>query len=141
MVQGKDMLSTCYTMFEQLGKPLEHLNDPCRSAIIVDTALGIIGNGGFQYFFEANFSDNPDYGIFVDAFQRVGLNEIAQGLAALLAMFPFEAPHQSAERRQRFLEASSDEFEQAMQRLEDLIYARKDLDSVVEDFLKRSRAA
>lgn len=138
MAQDRAALLACYAMLEQPGERLQFVNEPCRTAIIVDTALGIIGNGGFHYFFEANFPDAPDYSMFVEAFDRVGLSEIAQGIAALVAMFPFEAAHLSAERRLRFLETGPAEFEQAAQQLENFIYSRNDLDAIVDDFLRRS---
>ncbi|VXC69142.1 hypothetical protein MASSI9I_90328 [Massilia sp. 9I] len=141
MVQDRAALLACYAMLKQPGERLQSVSEPCRTAIIVDTALGIIGNGGFQYFFEANFPDDPDYSLFIEAFDRVGLSEIAQGMATLVTMFPFEAPHQSAERRLRFLETGPAEFEQAAQQLENSIYARTDLDAIVDDFLRRSTAS
>jgi len=138
MAHGGKALPACYALLERQDNQLELVNEPCRTAIIVDTALGIVGNGGFQYFFEANFPDDPDYGMFADAFRRAGLGEIAQGFSDLVAMFPFAAPHRSVERRLRFLSDCPADFARKMEELENLIYAREDLFSIAEDFLQHS---
>lgn len=93
MEEGITRLPRCYRQLDECGGRLDLLSEPCRTAVGVDTALAIIMNGGFQYFFEMDFPDNPENGIFADAFRRVGLEDIADRFAALVALFPFDAPH------------------------------------------------
>jgi len=139
-VQQEKRLSACYGQLERANDQLELLSEPCRTAIILATAIGIIGNGGFQYFFEMDFPDNPEYGIFTDAFRRVGLSEIADRFAELVALFPFETPHASRDLREQFLATLPTEFEFAMRELESLIYAL-DSDALLEQHLKESGSA
>ena len=140
MANDSDKVWACYAVLEQQRGQLSLVSEPCRTVIIVDTAFGIIGNGGFQYFFEANFPDAPEYGMFADAFHRVGLTEIARRFTELVAMFPFEAPHRSADRRLHFLEDCPAEFAEAMDQLENLIFQYTDLHAILADFLQKSNA-
>ncbi len=43
----------------------------------VEQAQGIIDNGGFQYFFENDWPENPSYSVFIDSFRRIGAGEAA----------------------------------------------------------------
>lgn len=140
MANDSDKVDACYALLEQQGKQLQLVSEPCRTVIIVDTAFGIIGNGGFQYFFEANFPDDPEYGMFAGAFHRVGLTEIARRFAELVAMFPFEAPHRSPDQRLRFLEACPADFAEAMEQLENLVFDCRDLHAILDDFLQQPSA-
>ena len=120
-----DGISNCYEALGQVSQ-LDALDERCRAAIVVDSAVGIIGNGGFRYFFEMNFPNDPDYSLFADAFRRVGLPDIAERFACLIGLFPFAAPHASPELRQRFLSNVPASFDTAMTELENLIW---DLDT------------
>jgi len=53
-------IDACYAMLERQQDQLQLVDEPCRTVIIVRAAFGVIGNGGFQYFFEANFPGDPE---------------------------------------------------------------------------------
>lgn len=127
-------LSTCYQALDEANNQLGLLSEPCRTVVVVDTAAGIIGNGGLAYFFELNFPGDPDYGLFVDAFRRAGLGEIADRLAGLVASFPFDAPHTSSKRRTAFLEDRPAEFESQMRQLENLVWSA-DIDAALARYV------
>ena len=133
-------VSACHDQLELVNNQLGLLSEPCRTVIIVSTAVGIIGNGGFQYFFEMNFDDEPPYAVFVDVFHRVGLSDIADRLAGLVAFFPFEAPHRSPQLRQQFLDAHHADFDAAVMQLEDLIFAL-DTEQLLERYLESTAPA
>jgi hypothetical protein len=132
-------LAACYKRLERANNRLELLSEPCRTAIIVDTSIGIIVNGGFNYFFEMDFPDNPEYGLFTDAFRHVGLTEIADRFAELVAAFPFDAPHAALALREQFMGNRPAEFDDAMTQLENLIYSSwGDSATVLERYLEGS---
>jgi hypothetical protein len=72
-------LAACYKRLERANNRLELLSEPCRTAIIVDTSIGIIVNGGFNYFFEMDFPDNPEYGLLLMGRQRYGARALPRG--------------------------------------------------------------
>lgn len=131
-------VAACYRALDEAGKQIALLAEPCRTAVMVDSAWGIIGNGGFAYFFEMNFDGEPEYTVFTDAFRRVGLDEIASRFADLVDMFPFSEPHTAPERRIAFMEAEPPDFMAAMAALEQLVYSRDDIDQVLDAFLQAS---
>ena len=98
------------------GDPLV-LDEPFRTIVLADTALGLIGNGGFEYFFESDFPGRPDYSIFAFAFQNLGLAYLADGLRELVALFPFQDPHKERDLRLAFLASPSADFGSIASRL------------------------
>lgn len=134
-----DALALCYRKLDAVRKQLARVEEPCRTAIVVDVAWGIIGNGGLPYFFGMNFDDDPDYAVFTDAFRRVGLDEIASRFDRLVAMFPFSKPHTSPQQRIAFMDTEPADFLAAMTELEALIYSRGDIDGVLDAFLQAAR--
>ena len=134
-----DNIHACFDVLDKV-KQIELLDQPCRAAVIVYTAWGIIGNGGFQYFFESNFEGDPPFDIFTQAFRTVGLGEIALRFSELVALFPFNDPHKSSQKRQVFLECQPPAFTAAMTKLEDLIYGHDDIEEILNSFLQREEA-
>jgi hypothetical protein len=58
-----------------------------QTVVRVVSARGVFGNGGLQYFIENDWEGTPSYQVFVDAFRRIGANELAvaiEGLSGLL---------------------------------------------------------
>lgn len=37
---------------------------PLQTVVVICTAQGTVDNGGFEYFFESDFPNNLDYGLF-----------------------------------------------------------------------------
>ena len=95
------------------GDPLK-LPVPLQTVVLIYPAQGMVDNGGFRYLFENDFLGNPPYSIFSDAYRRIGAVEAAEYLDRAVAMFPFDQPHLSAERRNEFMDSldeSSEFFE------------------------------
>jgi len=59
----------------------------------VEQAQGVVDNGGFQYFFENDWPENPPYSVFMDAFRRIGAQEAADCIQDAAEMFPSTSPH------------------------------------------------
>src|SRR3954462_213387 len=68
------------------------LKEPLLTVWAVEQAQGIIDNGGFQYFFENDWPENPEYSLFVDAFRRIGAAEAADCIQDAASMFPSSTP-------------------------------------------------
>jgi hypothetical protein len=71
--------------------------------VVIDTAQGIIDNGGLEYFYESDFPGNPPYSFFVDTFRRIGAESVASCIEATSRMFPFSDPHLYEAKRQHWL--------------------------------------
>jgi hypothetical protein len=64
----------------------ESLSGPERNVLLVWWAQGIIGNGGFEYFYEGacNMAE------VAEAFQELGFSEASQACRQSLTLFPLE---------------------------------------------------
>ncbi|HSI12081.1 MAG TPA: DUF4375 domain-containing protein [Chthoniobacter sp.] len=80
------------------------LSVPLFTVWAVEKAVGVICNGGSQYFFENDWPDKPPYSVFVEAFRRIGSAESADCLEEAVAMFPFDAPHLHYQKRREHMD-------------------------------------
>ena len=87
------------------GGDVSQLSEPVQTVLVVDTAQGIIDNGGLEYFYESDFPANPPYSLFVEAFRRIGAESVASCIEDTSRMFPFPQPHLHESRRQQWLDA------------------------------------
>lgn len=131
-------IDACFEALDKVRR-VEFLHQPCRTVVIVYSAWGIIGNGGFQYFFENNFDGDPPFDVFTQALRTVGLEEIALRFAGLVALFPFSDAHKFIEKRQEFLDLQQPDFVAAMAALENLIYKHENIEETLNSYLERER--
>jgi hypothetical protein len=80
------------------------LKEPLLTVWAVEQAQGIIDNGGFQYFFENDWPENPEYSLFVDAFRRIGAAEAADCIQDAASMFPPLAPQLDCDKRREHMD-------------------------------------
>ncbi|MBS1191687.1 MAG: hypothetical protein H6R10_3479 [Rhodocyclaceae bacterium] len=131
------LTETAYQALSKVeGNPLQ-LTEPFRTIVLVDTAKGIIDNGGIRYFFESNFPFTPEYSVFSAAFRNIGLVQAANDMDRAVAKFPFSEPHLHPAMRNEFMRTvesdPSGEFQSAGDSIMDdtefearvLSYARK----------------
>jgi len=78
---------------KEMGGDILSLPTPLQTVVAVESAQGIIDNGGLEYFYEADFVGSPEYGFFVSAYRRIGAETAAMCIEATAAMFPFVQPH------------------------------------------------
>jgi hypothetical protein len=97
------LVDSAYQALSQVGGDPARLSEPFRTVVVVDTAKGIIDNGGIEYFFESSFPLSPDYSAFSLAFRNIGMREAADDLDRAVAQFPFPNPHLNAAMRNEFL--------------------------------------
>lgn len=83
---------------------MQALSLPLQTLLLVEMAQTMIDCGGLEYFFEADFPDNPAYAVFVQAYRRIGAASAADCIEASAQMFPFAEPHFFEELRQVWLE-------------------------------------
>jgi hypothetical protein len=135
--QSQHVVAIAYERLAVIGGNPLQLDEPFRTVVLADTALGLIGNGGLEYFFESDFPGCPDYSVFAAAFQNLGLAYLADGLRELVALFPFQAPHQERDLRLTFLASPSPNFDSAANRLNERVWQ----DSSIDERLRAYGAA
>ncbi len=86
------------------GGDVEALPLPLQTLLLVEMAQTLIDSGGLEYFYEADFPNNPAYDVFVQAYRRIGAESAADCIEASALMFPFAEPHFFEELRQVWLE-------------------------------------
>lgn len=86
------------------GGDVESLPLPLQTLLFVEMAQTLIDSGGLEYFYEADFPNNPAYDVFVQAYRRIGAESAAGCIEASALMFPFAEPHFFEELRQVWLE-------------------------------------
>ena len=93
--------------FEQLDNvdgDFTRLAEPHKTISIVESAQGIIDNGGLRYFFTNDWPHKPPYSVFADAYEKIGRIEAANALRQAAGSFDIEQPEHHIEIRRDFLE-------------------------------------
>ncbi len=78
-------LSSRYGSFEE---QIDTLPPVIQNFLLVVSAQGVIDNGGYRYFFGADWPGNPPYSKFIDAYQSIGCEEQAKELERVVGTFP-----------------------------------------------------
>jgi hypothetical protein len=123
------------------GGNLEALPVELQTLLIVESAQGMIDNGGLSYFYEADFPNRPPYSVFVDAYRRIGADEAAACIEQTALMFPFAEPHLFEPLRQLWLEKLSTDPDGEFSRLSDRLSGDASVWAKLADYVKRNRAA
>jgi hypothetical protein len=89
---------------KEAGGDVSRLSEPVQTVAVIDTAQGIIDNGGLEYFYESDFPGNPPYSFFVETFRRIGAESVASCIEVTSRMFPFSEPHLYEAKRQQWLD-------------------------------------
>jgi hypothetical protein len=71
--------------------------------MLVVNLQGTANNGGFIYFFEADWPGNPPYSVFGDALRAIGADESADCVEVAATLFPFKDPHLNCIGRKKYL--------------------------------------
>lgn len=72
---------------------------PQQTVLLVIHAHGIIGNGGFQYLFEGDFTGDPEFLLTRQAFKTIGATDASTAFEKAFAVFPNSTPPADIERR------------------------------------------
>ena len=114
---------------------------PLQTLLLVESAHGIIESGGLEYFYEADFPNNPPYEVFVEAYRRIGAEAAASCIEASALLFPFDEPHLFAPLRQVWLEKLRIDPRQEFARLSERVCADESVWAKLGDYVERHRAA
>lgn len=98
-------------LLEKSAGDFDLLPDAVATFLFVHSAQGVIDNGGYRYFFESSWPNNPPYSRFMDAYRAIGCDAQADDLARVVSTFPFEAPHLNEEGRNKYMDENLDEDE------------------------------
>lgn len=88
---------------------ISRLPEQVQNFLLVYAAQGVIDNGGYCYFFESDWPQNPPYSKFIDAYSEIGCVSQANELQRIVLTFPFSDPHMKAKERQKFIKENYDE--------------------------------
>ena len=80
-------------------KNIENVPEPERTLMVVYGAHGVIGNGGFRYFFESNFVAKQPYKLISESYKNLGLLEHGNTILKLTSLFPNGEPHKDLKER------------------------------------------
>lgn len=98
-----------YSAIEAEGDDLSKLTDPLKTVYAVYHATAIMDHGGFLYFFDSDFPQNPPYSLFVDAYRTIGCEAQATALQNAVDSFRIPNPEQHALLRQEYMESHYDQ--------------------------------
>jgi hypothetical protein len=100
--------------FEELKRSnddLTSLSEPLLTLIVVESAQGLIDNGGLTYFFEEDFPGRPPFTIFSEAYRRIGALSAATCLDQATSLFPAAFLY-DADARRRYMGEAPQMFEE-----------------------------
>lgn len=83
---------------------MENLPFEVATFLRVHGAQGVIDNGGYRYFFEMDWDENPSYFEVVNAYQIIGCLAQAKEFKRVVSTFPFDNPHLHCKRRNQFMD-------------------------------------
>ena len=126
---------------EAQGGDLAKLSEPLRTVLIVEAAQGIIDNGGLEYFYEADFPNNPPYSVFVEAYRRIGAMAGAMCIEASARMFPFAEPHLHESKRSAWIDSVKNDKSHEFVVLSWKICGDETVFAKLADYVERNRSA
>lgn len=95
-------------MLAAVDEDLARLPKAVQVFMKVNSAQGVIDNGGFRYFFESDWPGNPPYEDFASAYETIGCWKQAEELRRVVATFPFPDPQLHEAKRREYIEANYD---------------------------------
>lgn len=101
----KSISDQLFDKYEEVAntKGIAEVPEPARTLIAVYTAQGVIGSGGFAYFFESDFLGDESYEIITQSYRNIGLEEFALSIENVLSLFPGGKPHENERQRSDFI--------------------------------------
>lgn len=127
-------------LMEAAGE-LSALCELVQTFVVVESAQGIIDNGGLEYFYESDFVDSPPYSFFVDAYRRIGAESVASAIEATSLMFPFSEPHLHEAKRQKWLDEVKENEQHEFVRLSRIVCGDASVFAKLAQYVERNREA
>ena len=101
-------LEAAEAMLDSVDEDMSRLPEAVQVFLTVHGAQGAIDNGGFVFFFEADWPGTPPYEDFIAAYETIGCIEQAAALRRIVTTFLFPDPHLHKDKRQEFMDARYD---------------------------------
>src|SRR5690606_34954955 len=70
-----------------------------QTVMLVHHSYGILGNGGFQYLFEGDFTGDPELLLTRQAYKTIGATDASAAFEKAFAVFPNATPPDNIDRR------------------------------------------
>ena len=102
-------IAYAYECVNEAHGDVSRLALPIQTVAVIDTAQGIIDNGGLEYFYESDFPGTPPCSFLIEAYRRIGAEAAASCLETSVRMFPFPEPHLHEAKRLQWLEGVRDD--------------------------------
>ena len=103
--------SVSFLRLKRVGDDPRKLAAPESTLVVVYGAQGVIGNGGFRYFFENDWTGRPPYSLFSNAYRQIGSEQPAALLERAVSRFPFPRPHLASRKRNQFMDSLPEDHE------------------------------
>ena len=110
-----------------------------RVVTLVWYAGGLIGNGGFEYLFSADFRNDPGFVLTAAAHATIGAHEAYRCFQEALALFPRGAPQVDLEARRAHYEAQPKETRKAINSA--FWKSKPEIERVLASYIRTTRAA
>lgn len=123
------------------GGDVAALPVPLQTLLVVESAQTLVESGGLEFFYEADFPNNPPYADFVAAYRRIGAEGAASCIEQTAQMFPFEEPQLFEPLRQLWLERIAADPGSEFQRLSARMAADASVWTRLADYVERNRDA
>lgn len=123
-----------FQAYDRVGNDLSKLPLPVQSFILVYGAQGVIDNGGYKYFFEADWPGKPDYRLFITAYEAIGCPTQAAEMARVVSTFPFANPHLYMDERNEYMDENWDDDENEIRGWGDPLCGDKTIWSRLADY-------
>lgn len=137
-----ERVSECATArVQEAGGDVHQLPEPLLTVVVIETAQGIIDNGGLEYFYESDFQGNPPYTFFVETFRRIGAESVASCIEETSRMFPFSQPHLYEAKRQQWLDTVKHDEQHAFVRLSRRACGDESIFQKLAEYVEKNRDA
>lgn len=110
---------------------------PVQVVLLVDSAQGVIDNGGLQYFYEVDFEEQGPYSDFVEAYRAIGAEDAAGLLERSIGLFPFANPHFHHEKRQLWLDEVREDENHEFNGVSDKLIGHKGVFPKLKEYMAR----
>lgn len=110
-----------------------------RVVTLVWYAGGLIGNGGFEYLFSADFRHDPGFVLTAAAHATIGAHAAYRCFQDALALFPRGAPHADLDARRSHLEAQPRELRKAINSA--FWKSKPEIERALAAYIRTNRAA
>lgn len=100
---SNEAVDAVFAKYEGKDVDIQSLAEPDRSVILSISAQGIIDSGGFITFFKDDMQQDINYQWFVEAYRSIGMAQLADNFAEILALFPEGQPQKDLVDREEYL--------------------------------------